>query len=224
MPAKQSVAWLQLENQVNIQGVSGRLLEGHAQRLIINDFTLNKLDWSWRPLSLFLGHLSLDFMTNDPDMTGKGIAIFPLVGDNEISKAKASLSLAKLQALLPIGTSLSGQADLAIEQLLFDQTITAIDASLAGHDVEAITALAKLNLPTVFLTMTGTLTEGFVITVKDDQKNTTLDLIARYLNGRVELSGEIKASSSIAKQLSEVLPIIAKKQGKKWIVDWNHKG
>jgi hypothetical protein len=47
--------------------------------------------------------------------------------------------------------------------------------------------------------------------------------MAKYLNGQIGLSGEIKASSNVAKQLSNVLPVIAKKQGEKWIVDWHYK-
>lgn len=224
VPAKQGLAWLQLSDEVNVQGVSGRLLDGQAQQLIINNISINQFDWSWQPLALLLGHLSLDWIANDPDMTGKGNAVFPLVGQNEISNAKASLSLAKIQALLPIGTTLTGQADIVLQQLLFEQTITVIDASLEGHDVEVVTAFGKLNLPILYLHATGTLTEGFELTLEDAQKNTTVNLIAKYLNGQIALSGEIKVASNIAKQLSDILPVIAKKQGEKWLVDWNYKG
>jgi len=101
VPAERGLAWLSLDDNIVVHGVSGRLLNGRAQQVIVNKNQFHQLTWSWRAQELLRGRLALDWIIEDPDITAKGIAMLLIAGQKQISKTTASISLAKLQIALP---------------------------------------------------------------------------------------------------------------------------
>jgi general secretion pathway protein N len=74
VPAERVVTVLERRlSGLHLQGVSGTLLSGTAQRLSIEGLAIGPLSWSLRPLPLLLARLEYRFTVEDPVLRGGGL-------------------------------------------------------------------------------------------------------------------------------------------------------
>lgn len=228
IPAKTSLPWLDLDNDITVHGVSGRLLNGKADRVSFQSITLSEVSWNWSPIKLLEGKTTINWTLTDPELSGSGVANYTFTGQQQISSSSIQLSLEKVQdwltSLFPATFELRGNAMAEIDHIYFDTEIRSIDASVAIENVSYTASNASsVSLPLAHIRVYGNDEEAIILTLKDNEQTPKLDLTATLINGNVKLSGVIDAGFAINDELNAYLPFIARKQGNKWQVNWEGK-
>lgn len=223
LPAHQANKWGLYSQDIKLQGVSGRYLHGQTRQLTVNKFILNNVSWDWQASSLLLGSLALEWKVDDRSIQGKGAAAQSIFGDASISNAKIKLNTEILNSYLPKGNTVSGDVDVNIDSLLFQQQLNSISANAKTNELSIRTLLGLIKIEHIKIEASGNDSDGFHIVITDFINIKSVNVVAEIKQNKVVLSGYLSTQSDLAKQLKPILPFIAKKQADKWLVTWQGK-
>lgn len=220
IPASQAYQWGILPDTVKLYGVSGRLFSGKANQVVINKIRINQVSWTWRPLSLLKGSLAIDWQLDGEQLNGKGSSSHSFFGGHEIEDALLMVNSKQLNSFLPRGNKLVGSIELDIKTATFSEELEAINAMASSDSLSVHSVLGEFNVNNLNLSALGTKTDGYKLRAIDSKNKANMDVLADIKQKNIILSGYIDAHSTVAKQLESLLPVIATKQGNKWIVSW----
>jgi general secretion pathway protein N len=107
-----------LPTSVTVSELRGTLLNGHAEEVKVENFDLGKVNWTLKPLSLFLGKLKAHFMLDRDDLNGNG-DVFVTFGRAGVEDAKFSGTADLLTHYVSTyGVKLNGQFDLELQSFV----------------------------------------------------------------------------------------------------------
>lgn len=220
MPASQAYKWGFYPEDIQLYGLKGRALGGKASHISINELTINNISWSWKPLSLFTGKLSFNWIANDSELKGKGSAGVSLLGWNELTNTTLTFNANKFARFLPKGNSMSGNIHLKVDSLIYENEIERISSTAETELLIVETLAGQFQISPLDVMIQGD-KQGLVdVTVNDAVDSNSLSLLAKIESNEVKLTGTIHSQNVVAKQVSSLLPQIANKQGDNWIVSW----
>lgn len=220
MPAHQAYKWGLYSQEIKLQGVSGRYLQGEARQVSANGIVINDVSWDWQVSSLLLGKLGLKWQINDRNFHGQGLAAQSLLGDSSIFDANVILNTEMLTPYLPKGNTVTGDVEINIESLQFREKLKSIAANLKANELSVQTMFGVIKIEHINLEAIGNDSEGFQLVLTDFTNKNIVHVVADIKQNDVVLSGTISTQSDLAKQLKPILPLIAKKQGSNWLVTW----
>lgn len=217
LPATVIAGWLP-DNSVQLQGVTGTLWQGHANKLKVNsDVTLKDVDWQvdWSSLIGLSLAMQLSF-NNGEDMSGKGVVAYGLSG------AKASdlildMSAETLLKLIPVSLPVDISGD-------FSATIQ--EVSQGTPYCEELQGVVVWNRANVYSPVGNvdlaapkadlTCKEGNLV-VKVNQKSaqlvSSMDIMLSE-GGKYKLNGEILGTDKLAPSIAQSLTWIGPKNAK----------
>jgi len=220
MPASQAYKWGLYPEEIQLYGLKGRVLDGKASQVSINDISVNNVSWSWRPLSLLAGKLSFNWFVNDSELKGKGSAGLSLLGCYELSNATLTFNAHKFAHLFPKGNALSGSINLELDSLIYENEVERV-ASTAKTELLTLETLAgEFQISPLDITIQGDKKGVIDIRLVDMKDSNGLSLLINMEGKDIKLSGNIHSQNFVAKQASSVLPLIANKKDNNWVVSW----
>jgi len=220
MPASQAYKWGLYPEEIQLYGLKGRVLDGNAKQVFINNLTVNNISWSWRPLSLLFGKLSFNWHVDSMDSQGDGIAAMNLLGNIELSDVTVRFNAHKADVLLPKGNHLLGNIQLDLEYALFRDKLERIKATAETEQLSVTTVVGNFKISPLNINVQGNETGDIQVKIIDSVDSQGMTLLAEVKNQEITLTGNINSQNAIAKQVSSLLPLIANKQGNNWIVSW----
>lgn len=220
MPAHQANKWELYPKGIKFQGLSGSYLLGKARQVTVNKHVVTNISWDWQEQSLLLGQLAVIWKINDKNIQGQGQAAQGMFGNGSISDANVTLNTDILNRYLPKGNKLAGNVDLKIDSISFSQQLENISASMKIDDLLINTKLGMFQIEHISLEARGSNANGFQLALIDFINENAVNVLIEINQDKVMLSGSMDAQSDLAKQLKNVLPFIAKKQGKNWQLSW----
>jgi len=223
MPASQGNKWGLYPQEVKLQGVSGRYLSGHARKLRLNRFTINNVGWDWQALSLLLGQLSLDLQVNDSNIKGRGTVARSLLGELLVSDTHLTFNSELLNPYLPKGNTLTGNIDVDVESISFDQQLKSVFANAKVDSLVISSILGRFPVEHISFEVSGNNSDGFKIYIADFINTDAVKLLVDIKHENISLSGSVKADSDLAKHLKTLLPLLGKKKGGNWQLIWTGK-
>ena len=223
MPALQAYQWGLFTPDVKMQGISGRLVASKVKTTTIEEVSINNISWQWQPSLLLTGALALEWQIDDEKISGQGKVSTNVFGQHQISKAKIQINTKNVSKYLPKGNSITGDIELDIASITASETLESISATAITKALIINSIIGKFDINTLYLTADGTRNNGFKIHIKQSENDKNMDVLAEIKDNTITLSGYIKTHSNLAKQLSAILPMIAKKQGQQWVVAWQSK-
>ncbi len=162
IPAKPITDLISESAPVNIQGVGGTLWNGKAYSIRIDNIQLTKTQWSFNPLDLFAGKVSVDLSTqflNEAFNAEIGSSFFGRLFVNQLSAKIAAHEIARL-AKIPLA-QLDGMISIDIQSASWKQG-------------ELPIANGKIEWREAMITVAETASLGdvtVVLTESDDQLN-----------------------------------------------------
>ncbi len=100
---------------VTVSNLGGTLIQGQAENVSINGFSLGQVDWTLRPMYLLLGQLRAQIEVDREALSGNG-AVFLTLGQAGVEDARFSGSVELLSDYLGVyGVRANGQFDLELE-------------------------------------------------------------------------------------------------------------
>lgn len=121
-PAVRAVALLHQQLPqvpVRLSDVGGTVWSGRAAALQYQGQRLSRLNWQFRPLALFTGRLEFAVDFNGEGRSGRANIGVRYDGGVVVSAIDARLPLAELAPLLDIPVTLSGVAEIKLDELLY---------------------------------------------------------------------------------------------------------
>jgi len=220
MPAHQAYKWGLYSQDIKLQGVSGQYLQGEARQLSANGIIINDVSWDWQVFSLLLGKLELEWQINDRNIHGQGFAAQSLLRIGSITDANLTLNTEILTPYLPKGNTVTGDIEVNIKSLHFQEKLNSIAANVKMNELSVQTMFGIIKIEHINLEATGNNNDGFHLVLTDFINANSVNILADIKQGKVVLSGSVSTQSDLAKQLKPILPLIAKKQGSNWLVSW----
>jgi len=219
MPAQKAYQWGLFSN-ISMQGVSGRYVSGKTKQLKVDKTTIAHLTWAWQPLSLLMGKVSLNWNINDKDIMGKGVLAMNLLQERVFSDVDLVVNGKVISPYLPKGNSLSGDIELDIELVKFSEKLQTLSLVAKAESLSITTALGVFELENSMLAVMGNELEGFNLQLTDYKSRDAVDILIHIKGNKITLSGQLASDSIAATKLSALLPLIAKKQGRIWQLNW----
>jgi general secretion pathway protein N len=116
---------------LDLQAVSGTLLSGQAQRVMIHGLSVGPLAWSLRPLALLTGRLEYRLDAQDPDFRGTGVVGIGPGGQIYLRDVHAAVQPDPLiNHFSPLPVKTSGDVTLRLESL---KLVDGFPGELAGR-------------------------------------------------------------------------------------------
>lgn len=220
MPAHQAYQWGLFTPDVEMQGISGRFISGQSKRIIVNGVILRNVTWSLQALTLLTGKFALAWQIDGDSIKGHGLASINLLGKSQISNAIAMINIEQWSHYLPPGNNMKGSVNFDVSSASFTGKLESISAIAISDKLIVNTIVGMFDISKLSLTVKGTHHEEFQLQLKEIDNANNMDVIAEIKNNSINVSGYINAESKLARQLTTILPIIAKKQGQQWEIEW----
>ena len=116
---------------LHLQSVSGTLLSGKAERVVIRDLAMGPVTWSLRPFPLLLGRLEYRVDLKDPAFLGTGVVGTSLGGQIHLHNLEAELKPDPwVNHFSPLQVQTSGNVTLRIESM---DLVDAFPREITGH-------------------------------------------------------------------------------------------
>ena len=116
---------------LDLQSVSGTLVFGKAERMVVSGLVMGPVSWSLRPLPLLLARLEYRLELNDPAFRGKGVVGAGLGGQVYLHDLQAELQPDPLvNHFSPLPVQTSGTVGLLIESM---DLVEGFPRALSGH-------------------------------------------------------------------------------------------
>ena len=218
IPAQWVVNQISLPKNVMLQGVEGSIWKGRIQRVVLDGYTINKVNTEVNLLALIMFNPTVDAtfggaLVNGPE--GKA-TVSHLLGDIELNDAEISVSANDIAQQLPLPIPLTAQKfiDINISQFVMGQPLCQQLSGDIQWNKAAIKALdQKVNLGT----LSGELTcdKGrvkFTVNPKNDL-GLTFDAYVQSPE-RISGSGYLKPGKNFPAVLKEGLPFIGNADNK----------
>ncbi len=107
-----------LAPELQLYGVSGTLLHGHAAALRVRGLTLQKAEWDWRPLAVLIARFSADLRAEAQERALEGRVSFAPGGRVRLNDFTALLDVAQVGPLLGMQwLPVEGQIDVVLDEL-----------------------------------------------------------------------------------------------------------
>ncbi|MBF0263878.1 MAG: type II secretion system protein N [Gammaproteobacteria bacterium] len=232
LPAKFVYQWLDPNTDIQLSGINGSLFHGQIQQVHIpanknETIQLENIAWSFNPLKKILNSMPVNLHFNDDDLIGTMNLDASYPNQISVDADFHKINLAIINPLLNNFADIIGKGSLNIHQLsLNNQLITALNGQIIGNNIHLSLAFNQLNIETVSLSALLNHEQEIVIQIKDMSSANSFEINWRIKQQEkfiqlIDSSGYIVANSNLAKQLKDMLPVFARKQGNRWQIEYS---
>jgi len=201
--------------QFRIQGISGTLWNGHAQRITIkSSHTITNTNWSvifWR---LLTGELGIDFDTtynNQPVSGSAGLGLGNTISMRDIHAELDAHSFGDMMGM-PLG-ELSGNISLNLESVYWDQESIPTASGTILWNKAAITVAEKAELGNVSIILSESDANPLIATISNKGGHLKLSGQANVSeDGKYDLDLKLLPGAEASNNVKSSLAMFAKKQ------------
>jgi general secretion pathway protein N len=211
LPAKHVTSRLTLPNNTTLQGVSGSIWHGQAQRAIVKGIELQSLEWSLSFLPLITQRISADIKfgnVRDSELISANghVSIKGQAFDASELTVYAPVAQLISQFTLPFPADVGGRLKVELSEASYDQYCTALsgNAQWLNASVNALNTAVDLDSMAAEL---GCETQQVVFDIK--QPN-VLGLAAKArmdAKGKFSIDGKFKPDDSLPPQIKQAASI-----------------
>jgi len=203
--AKKQLPALQLDQ------ISGSIWDGRAQQITVNQLKTGPIFWQFKPLSLFLGKIEVDFTNTDSQLSATGSAAINLSGKLLLSNLTGESSTKTITSLIPnmpvtpVGRIIFNLSEISFREQYLSSVTGSIDWQRAGLTEPLNIQIGKLNL---ILTTDNEVIHGAI-----SGKGATIGINAQLelqQNGQYQIKGKIQPKPNTPADLSNALKMLGR--------------
>jgi general secretion pathway protein N len=214
LPAVQVLSKIELAKGINVNGISGTIWHGHAQRAQVNGLPINDVNWSLSFLPLIIGEISADIKAGNlrdvSQISAAGHVNFSgqrFQSDNLLAYLPANLAISLLP--LPIPIQADGRFKVQLKAVNYEagcQTFTGkgqwLNANFTG-----VTGLIELGDFTADLSCED---NSIVLNVKQPNSFGLTAKATIPANMKFKIEGRFKPESSLPKEVHQAAKFFGK--------------
>lgn len=218
MPAIHVIGRIALPKNIAVSGVSGTLLEGKAQSVVVNGLPINNVKWDINPWAFFIGKLRADLkagnIRNVNDIAFEGPVSTGLFTQRHVVVNDMTIYLPVdrviAQVRLPLPVNAGGRFKVALDTLDFGPACNA----LSGKGDWLNATVAGTQGPIDFGTYSATLRcdgEDIGITVAEPNLlGLSIDASVSPLTKKFAVNGKFKPDASLPNEVHQAASLFGK--------------
>jgi len=222
LPADRALALAPPMPAIALGSVQGTLWRGQVSRVVIEGMQLERVHWTFKPLSILTGRFELDFKGESEGKPVHALAGRTFFGDTYLRDVQASIPASEMLYRSGVkGMTVTGHLSLDLDDVYFSPTGMPMFSGQVSWTPAEVEAPLVLSLGTATLTTqhNGVLTEGKLETrggMLLVQADVTLEASGAY-----RLDAMIRPNGAVPQAVTKFLTTFAENENGSYRLEWS---